>query len=70
MTIILHDHDHTIRVGRVPLATVLDLAAMLPADVRLSVRPDEDAGLLASREVHSPGYFGLAVALARETWNE
>jgi hypothetical protein len=68
MTIILHDHTHTIRVGRVPAHTVLDLAAMLPADVRLSVRPDEDAGLLASEGPRDPGYFGLAVALARRTW--
>jgi len=90
--IILHDHAHTIRAGRVPTDVVLDLASELPLSVRLRVQPDEDelratpkrlpcgcvvwadttrhVCLSGRTEPHNPGYFGLAVALARRTWED
>ena len=66
MTIILHDHTETLHVGRVSTATVLELARMLDGtSVRLRIRPDE-----GDVQVRDPGYFGLAVALAHDTWNQ
>jgi hypothetical protein len=67
MTIILHDHAHTIRAGRVPPEVVLDLAGMLSPEIRLRIQPDENT---ERTTLHDPGYFGLAVALARRTWED
>ena len=63
MILTLHDHTQRITVGHVDPETAVRLAASLPHSVRLSVRPDELAP-----SVHDPGYFGLAVAITRQTW--
>ena len=67
MTIILYDQHNTLHVSRVPPEVVVDLARMLTeTSVRLSIRPDE--GTIP--QAQDPGWFGLATAIAYDTWGD
>ncbi len=69
MTIILTEATgETIRCSRVPPAVVEELLQQLPPTVMVEVRPDAPIAREEAREGKPPGWFGLAVALARETW--
>lgn len=67
MTITLHDARERFTVTRVPVAVLLDLAGILPPDVELHIRADEHE--ITPSEAKPAGYFGLAVAIARDTWH-
>ena len=69
MILILHDHTHTTRIGGVAPETAVALAGMLPAEVGLRVQPDE-ARDVSQAQPADPGYFGLATAIAYDTWGQ
>lgn len=83
MTLTLYDRTQAITVSVTP-AQALALLPDLPSGIGVRVRPDDPpyrAYRVLSTSVQStctepqpqaqpPGYFGLAVALARRTWAE
>ena len=76
MRLTLSDHTLAISVGHLDLPRVLDLLAELPTNIRVRVEADEPFQPIRTvrtctvLEPHPPGYFGLAVAQAYDTWGE
>lgn len=64
MILILRDQADSMRVGHVPPDVALALIGQLPASSAIRIEPDEPE----DHTVKPAGYFGLAVALAHQTW--
>lgn len=69
MILVIHDTRETLRIGHVPVDVAIDLIGQLPNHIGVHISPDELAEVQpVDPSIKPSGYFGLAVALARKTW--
>mgnify|MGYP001573334870 CR=1 FL=1 len=76
MTLTLFDRTAAITMTVSPDQAITLLGEM-PAEIRARIRPDQPCRTFRTEgtegtvlEAHPPGYFGLAVAQAYDTWGE